>query len=370
MPQVRLGDIAHARSGDKGAGANVGMIANNPADFEVLRRCLTAQAVETFFQSLGVGHVVRYELPNLLALNFVLPDILDGGGSLTLRTDAQGKSLGQSLLEMRVDVPGDAFSPDAPGVVGNAATVVIDNADPRITVVSLNRPEKRNALNLDLIDTLYQALRAAEDDQRRAILFRGNGPVFCAGLDLGEAADAGMAERSARALARLYGAIWRSRLVTLAAAHGAAFGGGAGLLAACDCVVAADNLRIGFPEVRRGLVAALVACMLRRQVGDRGLREWLLWGQTVPATQALAVGLVNHVVPPSEMLATAMDRANEACKGAPGAIAQTKRLLDELSTRTMDADLDLALRHHLEARNSTEASEGIAAFREKREPKW
>jgi len=371
MPQIRLGEIAHARSGDKGAGANVGVIANTAADFEVLHRYLTAQAVETYFQPLGVGQVVRYELPNLLALNFVLPKILDGGGSLTLRTDAQGKSLGQSLLEMRLDVPSGALSPAAPALPGEAASVVIDHADPRITIVSLNRPEKRNALNLALIDALYHAVRAAEDDRnRRVIIFRGNGPCFCAGLDLGEAADAGRAEAAAHGLARLYGAIWRSPLVTLAAAHGAALGGGAGLLAACDCVVAADDLQIGFPEVRRGLVAALVACMLRRQVGDRLLREWLLWGQTIPAPQALAVGLVNQVVGQSEMLPAAMERAREVCNGAPGAIAQTKRLLDDLAARTMEADLELALRHHLEARNSSEASEGIAAFREKREPKW
>ncbi|HEX3983733.1 MAG TPA: enoyl-CoA hydratase-related protein, partial [Acidisoma sp.] len=192
----------------------------------------------------------------------------------------------------------------------------------------------------------------------------------CAGLDLTEAADAPMAERSAHGLARLYAAIWRSPLVTLAAAHGAALGGGAGLLAACDCVVAADDLAIGFPEVRRGLVAALVTCMLRRQCGDRALREWLLWGQTLPAPRALSAGLVNCVAAPPEMLPTALARAREACRGAPGAIARTKRLLDELGAGTIEADIELALRHHLDARNSSEASEGIAAFREKREPQW
>ncbi len=371
MRQIRLGEIAYARSGDKGAGANVGVIANTAADFEFLRRCLTADAVEAFFKPLGVGRVVRYELPNLLALNFVLPQILDGGGSLTLRTDAQGKSLGQSLLEIRLAVPDEVLLLDAPVAAKRAASVVINHADPRITVIALSRPEKRNALNVELIDGLYQALREAENDrERRAVIFRGDGPAFCAGLDLGEAADARIAERSAQGLARLYAAIWRSRLVTLAAAHGAALGGGAGLLAACDCVVAAGDLRIGFPEVRRGLVAALVACMLRRQVGDRMLREWLLWGQTISAPQALAAGLVNQVVPPSNVLPAAMERANEACTGAPGAIARSKRLLDELSARNIEADLEVALRHHMEARNSSEASEGLAAFREKREGKW
>ena len=105
MSKVRLRSIAYARSGDKGAGANVGVIARTPADYDVLRRNLTAERVEAFFRPLGVGRVVRYELPNLGALNFILPNILDGGGSLSLRIDAQGKGLGQALLEMELEIP-------------------------------------------------------------------------------------------------------------------------------------------------------------------------------------------------------------------------------------------------------------------------
>jgi hypothetical protein len=105
MSKVRLGSIAYARSGDKGAGANVGVIARTPAGYDLLRQHVTAEAVEAFFRPLGVGKVVRYELPNLGALNFVLQNILDGGGSLSLRIDAQGKALGQALLEMVLDAP-------------------------------------------------------------------------------------------------------------------------------------------------------------------------------------------------------------------------------------------------------------------------
>jgi hypothetical protein len=109
---VRLGEIAYARSGDKGAGANVGVIARTPAVFEHVRQHLTAEVVEAFFKPMGVGKVVRYELPNLGALNFVLPGILDGGGSLSLRIDAQGKALGQALLEMILDVPDELPMPE------------------------------------------------------------------------------------------------------------------------------------------------------------------------------------------------------------------------------------------------------------------
>jgi hypothetical protein len=105
MPNIRLGDIAYARSGDKGAGANIGVIAFSPAGYEILRESLSASAVEKFFAPMGPGRVVRYELRNLGALNFVLPTILSGGGSVSLRIDAQGKALGQAILEMRIDVP-------------------------------------------------------------------------------------------------------------------------------------------------------------------------------------------------------------------------------------------------------------------------
>lgn len=99
---VRLGDIAHARSGDKGASSNIGVIARSPADYQFLLERLTPERVQDFFRPLGVGKVVRYELPNLLAVNFILSDVLDGGGSVSLRIDAQGKAFGQVLLEMRL----------------------------------------------------------------------------------------------------------------------------------------------------------------------------------------------------------------------------------------------------------------------------
>src|SRR5439155_18017190 len=104
-------EIAHARSGDKGASANIGVIAYAPRGFEFLRVALQASRVQEFFKLLGVGKVTRYELPNLGALNFVLSEILDGGGSLSLRIDAQGKALGQALLDLQIDVP-ESLLPD------------------------------------------------------------------------------------------------------------------------------------------------------------------------------------------------------------------------------------------------------------------
>src|SRR5712692_8840528 len=108
--KIRLSEIAHARSGDKGSGANVGVIAHTAAGYDLLRRSLTAELVQKFFQRLGATNVRRYELPNLLALNFVLPNVLGGGASLSLRIDPQGKGLGQALLEMELDVAEDQLT--------------------------------------------------------------------------------------------------------------------------------------------------------------------------------------------------------------------------------------------------------------------
>ncbi len=105
MATVRLAEIAHARSGDKGASANIGVIAHTPRGYEFLLGALPASCVEAYFKPMGVGPVTRYELPNLAAFNFLLPGILSGGGSVSLRTDAQGKALGQALLELMIDVP-------------------------------------------------------------------------------------------------------------------------------------------------------------------------------------------------------------------------------------------------------------------------
>ena len=249
--------------------------------------------------------------------------------------------------------------------------VVTEAAEPSVVRITLNRPEKRNALSVALMDELRDAVRVAAGDPRcRVLILRGNGPVFCAGLDLQEASIPGGSERSARALAGVYEAISMAPVVTIAVAQGAAMGGGVGLLAACDLVVASDDLRIGFPEVRRGLVAALVTALLRRQLPERVLRELILLGETITAADAQRHGLVNRVVPAGGLMDETDRLAGQVLQGAPVAIARTKSLLDNLAPRPIATDLVHSLRYHMEARDDSEASEGIAAFLEKREPRW
>ena len=249
--------------------------------------------------------------------------------------------------------------------------ITLDPIDDATLVVSMNRPDKRNALSIAMIEGLTAALReAAADRKRRVVILRGEGPVFCAGLDLKEAGDPSVAHRSAEALATLYETICTSPLVVIAAAQGSAMGGGAGFISAADFVVASEDLQVGYPEVRRGIVAALVMPLLRRQVPERTVREIILLGQTLDANRCRELGLVNRTAPADGLREAALALAAEIVTGAPDVIVRTKQLLNEIAPRPIREDLQTALRQHVASRTSPEMVEGIAAFREKRPPNW
>lgn len=249
--------------------------------------------------------------------------------------------------------------------------VLIEKQSPQITVVTLNRPERRNSLTIQLLNELISAVKVASDQpNERVLILRGAGAAFCTGLDLKEAADRTKAHATAEMVAKTLVTLAETRLVTIAAVHGAAVAGGAGIMSACDFVVAAEKTKIGYPEVRRGLVAGLVMTFLRRQIGERNLRELVLGGELIDAARAKEIGLVNRVVPGAEVMNEAQKFADSVLQGAPKALAQTKKLIEELWSTSVKEDVDLALKHHMKARESDEAREGIAAFNEKRPPNW
>jgi methylglutaconyl-CoA hydratase len=249
--------------------------------------------------------------------------------------------------------------------------ILIEKQNPQIRTIVLNRPERRNALTLDLLNELNAAIEVASDQpEERVLILRGAGAAFCTGLDLREATDQTKAHATAEMVARTLITLSQTRLITIAAVHGAAVAGGAGIMSACDFVVAAERTKIGYPEVRRGLVAGLVMTFLRRQVGERTMRELLLGSELIEAERAKEIGLVNRVVARDDLMSEAQKFAESVLQAAPGALAQTKRLIEELWWRSVKDDVDLALKYHLKARESTEAREGIAAFNEKRPPKW
>lgn len=245
-----------------------------------------------------------------------------------------------------------------------------------IAVLTLNRPERRNALSRALIAALSDTLdQIATEPGIRAVVLAAAGPVFCAGMDLKEATepdDTPEAQKQAvddtQAIAHLIDQVHRFPRPVVAALHGDAYGGGAGLALACDLVVMADSARLGYPEVRRGLVAAIVVHDLVRQVGDRRARELLLTGEPVSADIAGRWTLVNRVVPADRCQDEAVALAHTLIEGGPFALATTKRLLDEAANRP--ENLRGASAVTAAVRDSDEAREGMRAFFEKRPPRW
>ena len=249
--------------------------------------------------------------------------------------------------------------------------VLIEKQGPQITVVTLNRPERHNSLTIDLLNELVSAIKVASDEpEERTLILRGAGAAFCTGLDLKAAAEQKKAHVTAEMVAKTLTTLAETRLVTIAAVHGAAVAGGAGIMSACDFVVAAEKTKIGYPEVRRGLVPGLVMTFSRRQVSERNLRELVLGGELIDAEHAKEIGLVNRVVPLDQLMNEAQKFADSVLQGAPNAIAHTKRLIAELWASSVREDVERALKHHMQARESTEVREGIAAFNEKRKPNW
>jgi methylglutaconyl-CoA hydratase len=252
----------------------------------------------------------------------------------------------------------------------------VDRADHGpVAVITLNRPDRRNALSHALIDQLSDALaRTAAEPTVRAVVLTGAAPVFCAGMDLKEASESAptpqaetQAVAAAQAVADLIQQVHGLPKPVVAALNGHAYAGGAGLALACDLVVAADSARIAYPEVLRGLVAAVVLHDLVRQAGERRARQLLLTGASIDASTAERWGLVNRVVPAGECLAAALELARGLIAAGPKAVESVKHLIDEAGGRP---DLRGAAAISAAVRVSDEAVEGMRAFLEKRPPRW
>lgn len=247
-----------------------------------------------------------------------------------------------------------------------------------VAVLVLNRPDKRNALSRALMAELSDALDALRTAPTvRAVVLTAEGPTFCAGMDLKEAMATGRGAsmelskasvEDTQAIADLIDRVHKFPRPMVAAVQGDALGGGAGLALACDLVVLADSARIGYPEVKRGVVAAMVMHDLVRQVGGRRAREILLTGRLIESSRALAWGLVNRVEPVGRCRESAIALAREFAECAPMALATTKHLLDEATARPRDLRGAAAISAAI--RDSDEAREGIRAFVEKRVPQW
>src|ERR1700722_8419940 len=245
--------------------------------------------------------------------------------------------------------------------------------------VTLNRPEVNNAYDGALIEGLLAALDALGNVERlRAVVITGNGRHFQAGADLGwiDAVRQSSREENIRASRATATAIRRlnaAPMPTVALVQGGCFGGGTGLIAACDVVVAADNAMFSIAEVRWGLTAAIIIPQLNDAIGVRQVRRYALTGERFGAAEARRIGLVHEVVPLSELEAAGAKVVEQLLANAPQALTETKALAMEISFGGMSIDDEAyarLVRMHAAKRQTEEASEGLASFAEKRAGNW
>jgi len=213
-----------------------------------------------------------------------------------------------------------------------------------VRVLTMNRPEKRNALNSELTRALLEALqRADEEENIGCVVLTGAGQGFCAGADLTEfkgLQDPRAAEERAELTMQLHLAFPRISKPIVAAVNGAAMGGGAGLAIAADIAVMAASAKLGYPEAKHGIVAAIVMANLVRQVGRKAAFELVALGEPIGAERALQLGMVNRVAPDQEVFAQAMLLAEKLAAMAPATRAETKRLFHEVADLPLAAALE------------------------------
>ena len=243
--------------------------------------------------------------------------------------------------------------------------------------LTIDRPEKRNALNAQVIDELSEALRKAEeDDAVRSVVITGAGKAFSAGADLEELrslqnATTEQNEADSRRLADLFAQIYLHPKAVIARINGHAVAGGCGLAAVCDLSISTHEAKFGFPEVRIGFVPAIVSVIVLRKIGDARARELFLRGHTITAQEAVEIGLITRAVPMSELGQAVDDLSREIANETSGAaMGVTKRLIADIQGTDLYEALAHAVQINASARQSADCRAGIAAFLEGKDPPW
>jgi methylglutaconyl-CoA hydratase len=247
--------------------------------------------------------------------------------------------------------------------------------DSGVATITLNRPDKRNAISFELIDDLLDAFKEVESSNAIVLIVTGSGKAFCSGMDLenlqallGRTPQQNLED--SEKMVRLFRSLYEFPKVTLAAVNGPAIAGGTGLALLCDFTLAVPEAKFGYTEVRIGFVPAIVSTFLLRQTGEKYARELLLTGRIIGAEEAARMGLVNEIVAPENLMTRARALAALLMENSPASLRATKKLLNDHARAELDAQIEAALRENAAIRTTADFREGITSFLEKRKPVW
>jgi methylglutaconyl-CoA hydratase len=247
--------------------------------------------------------------------------------------------------------------------------------DSGIATITLNRPDKRNAISFELIDDLLRALEEVETSDAIVLIVTGAGKAFSAGMDLenlkaliGRTPEQNL--QDSQAMVRMFRSLYEFPKVTIAAVNGPAIAGGTGLALLCDFTLAVPEAKFGYTEVRIGFVPAIVSTFLLRQTGEKHARDLLLTGRIIGAEEAARKGLVNEIVAPEHLMARARALAALLMENSPSSLRATKKLLNDHARAELDTQIEAAVRENAAVRTTADFREGITSFLEKRKPVW
>ena len=247
--------------------------------------------------------------------------------------------------------------------------------DGALAIITLARPDKRNAISTQMIEDLLASLAEVQSSSARVGILTGEGKAFCSGMDLDELRA--IATRSpvehledSRRMARLFRTVYSFPKPLIAAVNGHALAGGCGLATLADFTISVPDAKFGYTEVRIGFIPALVSVFLRRQIGEKRTRDLALTGRLFDAAEAREMGLVNLVVAAEELMAEARKLAATLIAASPTSLARTKRLLVQFSEGDLDREISMAVEENADIRSTADFREGLASFLEKRTPKW
>ncbi|MGH9738950.1 MAG: enoyl-CoA hydratase/isomerase family protein [Candidatus Acidiferrales bacterium] len=247
--------------------------------------------------------------------------------------------------------------------------------DGQVATISLTVPEKRNAISVQMLAELTGALAEAESNSVRAVILTGSGKAFCSGMDLDELRLLGSSTlqknlEDARRVSNLFYRLYSYPKPVIAAVNGAAIAGGCGLATLADFTLAVPDAKFGYPEVKLGFMPALVAVFLRRQVAEKHARDLLLTGRIIDAAEAYRIGLITEVVAAERLMDRAREVASTLLAVSPTAVARTKKFVLDFDNAAIRAELETAIDANANIRATPDFQEGVAAFLEKRAPKW